>query len=457
MTDTFTPNLKLTKTQYNTRQWQDKVNSNFSIIDAIVGNFTSISGIVGVWLTSTAYLEGNVVIDPDVGTLWKCLVPHTSAVSGTFLEDRLARPSNWEPYNKAAAFRGEWQANTAYNFNDFIVKTDLGIGRYAIALTSHTSSSDFDDDLAQGKWAVLIDGNLYILPTLAGAGDSDKVLMSDPTGTSYVLTSLTTLASMLGFPASGIFSSRVVANTGVTAPITPPVGTVFQGISPTNAHAISLLDAFGTNGNTKFVGRRARGTASVPTAVQANDVLNEFNVSARGATAFFEDNVRMRFNAAENWTDSARGTYGSIASTAPSSTTPANVMFWFGEFITALELAPWTTAAIAVSAGSGTITSVSGSIRYIKLGKLVIYSAVIAITTNGTGATDLRFVLPHNGVAGATQSAGSGRETAINSKGVIGTIFASFENLVIISNAGDGTYPGVNGANIIVGGTYQAA
>jgi hypothetical protein len=47
------------------------------------------------WANGTAYALGAFVRDPELLSVWKCLVAHTSAATGTFEADRAANPSRW--------------------------------------------------------------------------------------------------------------------------------------------------------------------------------------------------------------------------------------------------------------------------------------------------------------------------------------------------------------------------
>lgn len=77
--------------------------------------------------------------------------------------------------------------------------------------------------------------------------------------------------------------------------------------------------AYASNGN--FVGRRADGTSTVPTAVQANEIISNFGGSGYGATAFSSGSKgNYRIYAAENWTDAAQGTYLRLSTTPIGST-----------------------------------------------------------------------------------------------------------------------------------------
>lgn len=82
----------------------------------------------------------------------------------------------------------------------------------------------------------------------------------------------------------------------------------------------------------------------------------------------------------------------------------------------------WTSFATTLGSGAGTITSGSATMRYRQVGKTMHVQWAIAITTNGTGATNLTLSLPK---AAAYSSVGSGRETAVNGKGVTCTVVTS--------------------------------
>lgn len=70
-----------------------------------------------------------------------------------------------------------------------------------------------------------------------------------------------------------------------------------------------------------FLQRKARGTAASPSAVQATDGLGFLLARGYGTTAFGTNNVvGIGFHAAENFTDSAQGTYIAFGTTPTGST-----------------------------------------------------------------------------------------------------------------------------------------
>jgi hypothetical protein len=96
-------------------------------------------------------------------------------------------------------------------------------------------------------------------------------------------------------------------------------------ISQTDPAAVTV-EGYGVVG-VNFIGRRARGTPAAPSALLANDNLMAMQGRGYGATSFSPGSrAYMKFFAAENWTDTAQGSYITLATTlkgtAPT-TTPA--------------------------------------------------------------------------------------------------------------------------------------
>jgi hypothetical protein len=109
----------------------------------------------------------------------------------------------------------------------------------------------------------------------------------------------------------------VVANTQTTTPTgTLPAGTDIYIVGANAANTRITQDAYGTGSYGVFTARHARGTAASPTASQANDFLSQFTARGYGATAFGTASTGyIAFSAAENFTDTAQGTYAGIYTT----------------------------------------------------------------------------------------------------------------------------------------------
>ena len=110
--------------------------------------------------------------------------------------------------------------------------------------------------------------------------------------------------------------------TSVTAG-TLPAGTDLHIVGADSAITRITQDAFGTGNYPAYTGRAARGTAAAPTASQAGDVLSQYGGRGHGATAYSSTSVgRIDIEAAENFTDTAQGSYISLHTTALGSASP---------------------------------------------------------------------------------------------------------------------------------------
>lgn len=108
----------------------------------------------------------------------------------------------------------------------------------------------------------------------------------------------------------------------------------------------------------------------------------------------------------------------------------------------------WTTTNPTVTAGSGSITSVSCTLAKKAIGKTLFFRAIITVTTNGTGADYL--VLPMGETFAAVQTA-----AGVNISTGSLTSFTNGSDLRIFSD-GFG-YPAADGQTIHVSGVFELA
>jgi hypothetical protein len=92
----------------------------------------------------------------------------------------------------------------------------------------------------------------------------------------------------------------------------------------TDVPVVATTYTNGTNASSFFVTQTARGTAAAPTAVQAGDLLGAFGTSGYGTTSFNDVFAAIAGFAAENFTDTARGSALAFGST-PLGTKDINV------------------------------------------------------------------------------------------------------------------------------------
>ena len=110
---TPTPNLGLSRPDFDASPWDALVNANFLTIDGAIYASTGMNEIAGVWANSLAITVGQRYIDTVDATVWQCDVAHTTAVSGSFATDRANNPTYWHRIGAGWSVRGEW-ANAAY-------------------------------------------------------------------------------------------------------------------------------------------------------------------------------------------------------------------------------------------------------------------------------------------------------------------------------------------------------
>ena len=123
----------------------------------------------------------------------------------------------------------------------------------------------------------------------------------------------------------------VVSNTQTTLPSgSLPSGTDVHIVGANAANTRITQDAFGTGNYPVYTGRSSRGTAASPTASQSGDDLAQFTGRGYGATGFGTASTGyFAVKAAENFTDTAQGTYASVYTTATGGNSPTEA-FRFG-------------------------------------------------------------------------------------------------------------------------------
>lgn len=170
----FSENYQFELPNFNVATWHDAVNGNFTSLDALIFALTGFSNFVGAWTNSTNYTAGQRVTDDDNGTLWNCLVDHTSSASGSFTTERTNNPTYWSSVSSIPNIRGQWENEVVYTIGDTVYDTSEGL--FGIANTNHESSASPDtmrDDVL--NWDIIFDSDV-------AAGTSANLISFSPTG-----------------------------------------------------------------------------------------------------------------------------------------------------------------------------------------------------------------------------------------------------------------------------------
>ena len=153
----YTPNYSFKLINFDTPRWHTLEYSNWGMVDALLLQ-SGIPQVRGGWQNNASYLVGDRVFDEDTSATYRCLVAHTSAISGTFAEDRLLHPTYWSlQLAGVPIYRDVWLPSVAYVLGDIVVVDDYA---YYLCTLGHTSSADFPTDAL--KWQKVFDATVVV-------------------------------------------------------------------------------------------------------------------------------------------------------------------------------------------------------------------------------------------------------------------------------------------------------
>lgn len=97
MANDTTPNFKLPLPVFNKVTYQNDYYAAMKIIDAVLAKYIAVANLQGIWENSTEYAVGDVIVDGENSTLYRCEVAHTStAAPQTFAEELVDHADYWE-------------------------------------------------------------------------------------------------------------------------------------------------------------------------------------------------------------------------------------------------------------------------------------------------------------------------------------------------------------------------
>ena len=271
----------------------------------------------------------------------------------------------------------------------------------------------------------------------------------------------------------------IVSNSQTVTPTgTLPAGTDIYIVGANGANTRITQDAYGTGSYGVYTARSARGTAAAPTASQSGDILSQFTGRGYGATGFgAASNGYFQVAAAENFTDTAQGSYASVFTTAlgANSATEAFRFGPAGQFgiggatygttgyvltsggasaaptwsqvsATSLTgvlpvvnggtgLASWTTGSLVYASGTTTLTGLAD----VATGNVLLSGGVGAVPSWGQVSltTAVTGILPIvNGGTGLSSTPANGALDIGNGTGFTRTTLTAGTNIVITNGAG---------------------
>lgn len=168
---------------------------------------------------------------------------------------------------------------------------------------------------AFGTGVTLTSGTL----TATGSGGTVTQIVAGANLTGGTITGSGTLALQASPTFTATAGTLPVIITGNSIVPTATIGgTMMQIVGAPATNVRILVDAFGAN--PAFTGRRANGTAALPTAIASSNILASFSAEGYGATKYGANQTYFQALASEAWSDTAQG-FGLAFSTVANTTT----------------------------------------------------------------------------------------------------------------------------------------
>ena len=153
-------------------------------------------------------------------------------------------------------------------------------------------------------------------PLASGTGTQDRIAKWTDNAGTLGDSGITEIGGNVGIGTTTPGSKLVVSANSATLPLASGVARFADADGGQTA---VFADAFGNNAI--FNVRRANGTAAVPSALQANQLVGVIGASGYGTSAYVGTRARVAFWASEIWTNTANGTYLTFNTTANGTAT----------------------------------------------------------------------------------------------------------------------------------------
>jgi len=154
--------------------------------------------------------------------------------------------------------------------------------------------------------------NAAFLKANTALANTSGIFAGDLTFTGNVIARSISTTNLISFVGAGTPATNalveIIGSANGIQQVPSNDGYMLHITGKANTPARLVVDSFGANAYTLIAGRSGRGTAVAPTAIANNDVLLRISSNGWGTTGFAPlGSGRIDFVAAENYTDTARG------------------------------------------------------------------------------------------------------------------------------------------------------
>lgn len=296
--------------------------SNYSAMEAHDGY---------LYVQSTAP-QGNLVLGTAVDAAIKFIIGGTE---DTDIVGYLTRTSIHVPAidslitTNVATLRGEVTANAASANSVINTRISANVATLRGEITANADSANSVINTRISANVATLRGEITANAD-ASLKNTTDTLDGNLTVTGYV-ESTKLIVNNASLPSNeGLIVATITNNNAIGTPSNPGY-TFYSAVDGGNRIAGESYGA-AANGYVGFIGRRARGTAESPTAIQSGDIILRVGGNGYGTTQFSQyADARIEFSATQNHTDSAKGTRIEFWTTANNTSTSTQIATFNGD------------------------------------------------------------------------------------------------------------------------------
>ena len=274
-----------------------------------------------------------------------------------------------------------------------------------------------------------------------------------------------TAAQMTSLQQTAMGGGSTTAKTASYTLVALDAGTVVQ-MNSASATTITVNTALFAAGDTVQIQNVGSGVCTVTAGTATVSTSSTLALKQYDAGQLYFNTTSAAFFFAVDAADTPLTTTGDIIYSSSGSTAARLGIGSTGQVLTVASGLPawatsgagptgaWTAYTPTVTAGTGSLTTVSATGYYYATGKLCIVRAHINLTNNGTGSGVLNCTMPFTAINDKNQ-VGNFREQVVTGKQ--GTVNLTLNTATAGLRYYDNTYPGANATEFALSITYEVA